>query len=61
MRRVAALVNASDPFGKSFVEGVGAGAGNLGVAMESFAVYPMQPLEPVFKSMAGKKVDASSP
>ncbi len=58
VRRVAALANASDPFGKSFVEGVGAGARNLGLAMESVAVYPTQPLEPVFESMAGKKVDA---
>ena len=58
MRRLAALANAGDPFGKLFVEGVGTGARRLGLEIEPVAVRPGEPLEPAFETMAGRKADA---
>ena len=57
-RRVAALVNGSDPFGKLLTEGVDAGARRVGMEMEPVALQPADPLEPAFEMMARKRVDA---
>jgi len=57
-RRVAALVNRSDPFAKLFIEGVDAGARRVGMEMEPFALQPADPLEPTFEMMTRKQIDA---
>jgi putative ABC transport system substrate-binding protein len=57
-RRVAALANLEDPFAKLFVEGVGAGARNAGIAMEPVVLRPADPLEAAFEMMTGRQVDA---
>jgi putative tryptophan/tyrosine transport system substrate-binding protein len=57
-RRIAAFVNASDPFATLFVEGVATGARNTGIEMELVALRPAEPFEPAFEMMIGKQVDA---
>jgi putative ABC transport system substrate-binding protein len=57
-RRVAALVNGSDPFAKLLTEGVDVGARRVGMEMESVALQPADPLDPAFEMMARKQVDA---
>ncbi len=60
-RRVAALANRSDPFGKLFIEGVDAGARRVGMEMEPVALQPADPLEPAFETMTRKQVDVVIP
>ena len=57
-RRIAALVNRSDPFAKLFVEGAQAGARRVGMEMEPIALQPADPLEPAFEMMTRKRIDA---
>jgi putative tryptophan/tyrosine transport system substrate-binding protein len=57
-RRIGALANETDPFAKPFLAQVGDAASSLGMEVESIMSRPSDPLEPVFKTMTDKRIDA---
>jgi putative tryptophan/tyrosine transport system substrate-binding protein len=57
-RRIGALANETDPFAKPFLAQVGDAASSLGMEVESIMSRPTDPLEPVFKTMTDKRIDA---
>jgi len=57
-RRIGALANESDPFAKPFIAQVGDAASRVGLEVEPIMSRPSDSLEPVFKTMADKRIDA---
>ena len=56
-RRVGVLADVSDPFAKPYVAQIGEAAHSAGMEVEPIMTRPGQPLEAVFESLAGKRVD----
>jgi putative ABC transport system substrate-binding protein len=57
-RRIGALANETDPFAKPFLAQVGDAASGVGMEVEPIMSRPSDPLEPVFKTMTDKRIDA---
>jgi putative ABC transport system substrate-binding protein len=57
-RRIGALANETDPFAKPFLAQVGDAASSVGMEVEPIMSRPSDPLEPVFKTMTDKRIDA---
>jgi putative ABC transport system substrate-binding protein len=57
-RRVAALVNAPDPFSKPFLEQVSLGGAASGIAIEPIMIHSAEELEAAFPPMAKNRPDA---
>jgi putative ABC transport system substrate-binding protein len=55
--RVGVLADESDPFGKAYVAQISQAARSVGMKMEPIIIRPGQPLEPVFETLTGKRVD----
>jgi ABC-type uncharacterized transport system substrate-binding protein len=56
-RRVGVLADETDPFAKSYVAQISQAAPRIGMVAEPVISRPGQPLEPVFETLAGKRVD----
>jgi ABC-type uncharacterized transport system substrate-binding protein len=57
VRRVGVLADESDPFAKTYVAQISQAARSTGMAVEPVITGPGQPLEPVFETLTGKRVD----
>ncbi len=57
-RRIAVLANKMDPFAKTYLAAVGAGARSVGMEMVPIMARPSEPLGPAFETMTGKRADA---
>ena len=57
VRRVGVLADESDPFAKAYVAQISQAARSVGMEMEPIITRPGQPLEPVFETLTGKRVD----
>jgi putative ABC transport system substrate-binding protein len=55
--RVGVLADESDPFAKAYVAQISQAARSVGMKMEPIITRPGQPLEPVFETLTGKRVD----
>jgi ABC-type uncharacterized transport system substrate-binding protein len=55
--RVGVLADESDPFAKAYVAQISQAARRVGMKMEPIITRPGQPLEPVFETLTGKRVD----
>jgi putative ABC transport system substrate-binding protein len=55
--RIGVLVDESDPFAKAYVAQIRQAARSVGMKMEPIITQPGQPLEPVFETLTGKRVD----
>jgi putative ABC transport system substrate-binding protein len=58
VRRVAVLVNETDPFAAPFVAQLGQSARSIGMQIELILVHPDAPQAPAFAAMSAKQVDA---
>jgi putative ABC transport system substrate-binding protein len=58
VRRVGVLADESDPFAKAYVAEISEAARSIGIEVEPIILRPGQPLEPVFETMTGRRVDA---
>src|SRR5665213_4135424 len=56
-RRVGVLADESDPFAKAYVAQISQAARGVGIKMEAIITRSGQPLEPVFETLTGKRVD----
>jgi putative ABC transport system substrate-binding protein len=54
---VGVLADESDPFAKAYVAQISQAARSVGMKMEPIITRPGQPLEPVFETLTGKRVD----
>jgi ABC-type uncharacterized transport system substrate-binding protein len=57
VRRVGVLADESDPFAKAYVAEISEAARSIGIEVEPIILRPGQPLEPVFETMTGRRVD----
>ena len=57
VRRVGVLADESDPFAKAYVAEISEAARSIGIEAEPIILRPGQPLEPVFETMTGRRVD----
>jgi len=57
-RRIAVIVNELDPFAKPYLAQINQAARNIGVEVEPVMTRPGQPMEPIFNTLASKRVDA---
>jgi putative ABC transport system substrate-binding protein len=57
-KRVAALINAADPFGKPFLAGIQAGARTLGLSLDPVLVGASDDFEVLLQAMIGRRPDA---
>jgi putative ABC transport system substrate-binding protein len=55
--RVGVLADESDPFAKAYVSQISEAARKTGMKMEPILTRSGQPLEPVFETLTGKRVD----
>ena len=55
--RVGVLADESDPFAKAYVAQISQAARSVGMKIEPIITRPGQPLEPVFETLTGKRVD----
>jgi putative tryptophan/tyrosine transport system substrate-binding protein len=58
VRRVAVLVNETDPFAAPYVSQLGQSAHNLGIEIEPILVRPDARQDPAFAAMSAKRADA---
>ena len=56
--RIGALANEADPFAKPFLAQTGSAARSMGMEVEPIMSRPSEPLEPVFKTITDKRIDA---
>jgi ABC-type uncharacterized transport system substrate-binding protein len=59
-RRVGVLADESDPFAKAYVAQISQAARSVGLEVEPIITRPGQPLEPIFVTLTGKRLDGSS-
>jgi putative ABC transport system substrate-binding protein len=57
-RRIAVLASESDPFTTPFLAEIGRAAETFGIEMEPTMVWPGQPLDRTFETLADKRPDA---
>ena len=57
LRRVGVLADESDPFAKTYVAQISQAADSAGIEMEAVIIRPGQPLEPVFETLIGNRVE----
>jgi putative ABC transport system substrate-binding protein len=56
-RRVGVLADESDPFAKAYVAQISQAARSVGMEVEPIITRPGQPLEPIFVTLTGKRLD----
>jgi len=56
--RIGALANETDPFAKPFLAQTGSAARSVAWRWNRIMSRPSEPLEPVFKTIADKRIDA---
>jgi ABC-type uncharacterized transport system substrate-binding protein len=56
--RIGALANETDPFAKPFLAQIGSATRSVGLEVDSIGSRPSEPLEPLFKTMTDKRIDA---
>jgi putative ABC transport system substrate-binding protein len=57
VRRIGVIADETDPFAKPYVAQIGQAVGNAGMEMVPVITRPGQPLEPIFGTLADKRVD----
>ena len=57
VRRVGVLADESDPFAKPYVAQISQAARSVGMEVEPILTRPGQPLEPIFVTLTGKRLD----
>ena len=57
VRRVGVLADESDPFAKPYVAQISQAARSVGMEVEPIITQPGQPLEPIFVTLTGKRLD----
>ena len=60
VRRVGVLADESDPFAKAYVAQISQAARSVGMEMEPVITRPGQPLEPIFVTLTGKRLDGTA-
>jgi putative tryptophan/tyrosine transport system substrate-binding protein len=57
VRRVGVLADDSDPFAKAYVAQISHASRSVGIEVEPIIIRPGQPLEPIFVTLTGKRLD----
>jgi putative ABC transport system substrate-binding protein len=57
VRRVGVLADESDPFAKAYATQISQAAHSVGMEVEPIITRPGQPLEPIFVTLTGKRLD----